>query len=512
MSEEISKSTAESKVTHDTKDDDDVVCDSDTRSPKRSKLATDCVEIKSEPLEEGDKTKEEIKITVKNSDETHDLSIELESTITELKNQVSESFKVPLEKVCLIFEGQVLKEAETIASSKIEDGRTIHLVVRSSVTAPSDTGGTPFNLTQLGAIPGLSGIGIGSPNFVHVQKQMENALQENPDLFLQIMDNPFVQSIMENPRFLQQVITSNSQMAEMIETNPDLRQVINDPEALRASLQHAKNPELIQELIQSRAEAVAELATAENKESKQFESKLVIGQASGCPKKEEDKKGEESEEEVKLGAGGGLLSAPPLQNIMRDMMDNPELVREMFNAPYMTAMLEGLASNPQVASQIMVNNPIFANSTREQVQRMLPAFLRQMQNPEMQSFISNPQAMAAMMNIHQSLDQLQQAAPNVFNMFPGQPPITSLLSPDRSGGGVQNDPTQDTFSLFMRNMVNAMNQGNNQMEGPPEERFKGQLEQMHHMGFNNKQENLQALIATFGDVNSAVQKLLSQGP
>lgn len=40
-----------------------------------------------------------------------------------------------------------------------------------------------------------------------------------------------------------------------------------------------------------------------------------------------------------------------------------------------------------------------------------------MQNPEMQNFVSNPQAMAAMMNIHQSLDQLQQAAPNVFNMW-----------------------------------------------------------------------------------------------
>lgn len=43
---------------------------------------------------------------------------------------------------------------------------------------------------------------------------------------------------------------------------------------------------------------------------------------------------------------------------------------------------------------------------------------------------------------------------------------------------------------------------------PPEERFRSQLEQLANMGFMNREANIQALIATYGDVNAAVERLL----
>lgn len=46
---------------------------------------------------------------------------------------------------------------------------------------------------------------------------------------------------------------------------------------------------------------------------------------------------------------------------------------------------------------------------------------------------------------------------------------------------------------------------------PPEERYSSQLEQLSAMGFVNREANLQALIATFGDINAAVERLLSSG-
>jgi len=44
---------------------------------------------------------------------------------------------------------------------------------------------------------------------------------------------------------------------------------------------------------------------------------------------------------------------------------------------------------------------------------------------------------------------------------------------------------------------------------PPEERYRNQLELLTGMGFTNREANLQALIATYGDVNAAVERLLS---
>lgn len=42
----------------------------------------------------------------------------------------------------------------------------------------------------------------------------------------------------------------------------------------------------------------------------------------------------------------------------------------------------------------------------------------------------------------------------------------------------------------------------------PEERFQAQLQQLNDMGFTNKQVNIQALQATNGNVEAAVERLL----
>lgn len=42
----------------------------------------------------------------------------------------------------------------------------------------------------------------------------------------------------------------------------------------------------------------------------------------------------------------------------------------------------------------------------------------------------------------------------------------------------------------------------------PEVRFQQQLEQLNSMGFVNREANLQALIATGGDINAAIERLL----
>ena len=45
---------------------------------------------------------------------------------------------------------------------------------------------------------------------------------------------------------------------------------------------------------------------------------------------------------------------------------------------------------------------------------------------------------------------------------------------------------------------------------PPEQRFAAQLEQLASMGFVNREANIQALTATMGDVNAAIDRLLNQ--
>jgi len=51
-------------------------------------------------------------------------------------------------------------------------------------------------------------------------------------------------------------------------------------------------------------------------------------------------------------------------------------------------------------------------SLQEQMRAMMPNLLQQMQNPEMMSFMSNPQALNAIMQIQQGMETLRTAAPN----------------------------------------------------------------------------------------------------
>lgn len=44
---------------------------------------------------------------------------------------------------------------------------------------------------------------------------------------------------------------------------------------------------------------------------------------------------------------------------------------------------------------------------------MMPQFVQQMQNPEVQSMLSNPQALNAILQIQQGMEQLRSAAPGL---------------------------------------------------------------------------------------------------
>lgn len=238
-----------------------------------------------------------------------------------------------------------------------------------------------------------------------------------------------------------------------------------------------------------------------------------------------------------------MFGTPGMQSVMRQLAEDPSLMQNMMSAPYMQNMLRTLASNPDMANQMLSSNPLLADNPQlqEQMRRMMPQFLQQLQNPEVQGLITNPQALQAMMQIQQGMEQLHRVAPGMFpagmgpglgSAAPGAATTTgstgataTTTSPASGGtttttttsntaggttaaGGNPPPPGLDPLSQLMARMITSMatqQAGSNQ---PPEERYRSQLEQLVSMGFVNREANLQALIATFGDVNAAVERLL----
>merc|ERR1719222_1185437 len=206
-------------------------------------------------------------------------------------------------------------------------------------------------------------------------------------------------------------------------------------------------------------------------------------------------------------------------------------------------MFSTLSSNPDQASAMLANNPLFAGNPalQQQMASMMPQMLQQMQNPSVQQLMANPEALQAIMQIQQGMERLRVAAPDVFNSMglPSMPPVAGLAgaaglaastgttgptSPSGAASTTEGEAATTTtttptpaagnqqqqyevFSQLMSQMVGQMRTGDTAQ--PPEQRFTSQLDQLASMGFVDRQANIQALTATFGDLNAAVERLLN---
>ncbi|XP_010130953.1 PREDICTED: ubiquilin-4-like, partial [Buceros rhinoceros silvestris] len=224
--------------------------------------------------------------------------------------------------------------------------------------------------------------------------------------------------------------------------------------------------------------------------------------------------------------GAGMFNSPEMQGLLQQISENPQLMQNMISAPYMRSMMQTLAQNPDFAAQIMVNVPLFAGNPQlqEQLRLQLPVFLQQMQNPDSLSILTNPRAMQALLQIQQGLQTLQTEAPGLvpslgsFGM-PRMPPsstggstipenpVPSASTPASASPAGGGNPQQQ----LMQQMIQLLAGGSSQAQSP-EVRFQQQLEQLNAMGFINREANLQALIATGGDINAAIERLLGSQP
>ncbi|KAI5934866.1 Ubiquilin-1, partial [Manis javanica] len=223
------------------------------------------------------------------------------------------------------------------------------------------------------------------------------------------------------------------------------------------------------------------------------------------------------------GVGASMVNTPGMQNLLQQITKNPQLMQNMLSVPYMRSMMQSLSQNPDLAAEMMLNYPLFAGNPQlqEQMRQQLPTFLQPMQNPDTLSAMSNPRAMQALLQIQQGLQTLATEAPG---LIPGFTPGLGTLGNTGGSSGTNgsssapsenSSPTAGTtepgHQQFIQQMLQALAGVNPQLQNP-EVRFQQQLEQLSAMGFLNREANLQALIATGGDISAAIERLLGSQP
>lgn len=175
---------------------------------------------------------------IQRNEETISLSVDLvENTVSDLKNLLYELTDIKPEEQRLVYSGKILNDEDLLSFYNIRDGNSIYLVRAAK------------NKTQ-----------SISPQAISQQKNKKPAAGGmDSELVTQLLDNPFVQSVMSNPEFIRSIYMSNPQFKKVIEKNPEMAQIFNDPEYLKQCMEIARNPEMMNEMLRNQDRAMNNL-------------------------------------------------------------------------------------------------------------------------------------------------------------------------------------------------------------------------------------------------------------
>merc|ERR1712241_1557239 len=453
----------------------------DNYNPKKHRMSTeeDKNVTETKPAEdtgngeEAEKSTKMITLHVKTPKDKKTVTTEENAVIKDVKAKISVEFEnTPVEQLCLIFSGKIMKDHDTLSTHNITDGMTVHLVIRKGNTDASNQqpqqqqqqaprgnpGQTPFGLGGIGGLPGMSNLGLGSANFMEMQQRMQEGIMSNPDFMRQIMDSPLTQSLMSNPEIVRSLIQGNPQMRQLIERNPEIGHMLNNPDILRQTMEIARNPAMLQELMRNQDRAMSNLeslpggqnalhrmyrdiqepmlnAAQEQMGSNPFQALGGNNAGSSSGTTGQPSTGENAAplpnpwggnaatttstasttSSSSTTSGSSLFTSPEMQSLLSQMTQNPQLMQNMMNAPYTQQMFQSMSQNPELAANIISSNPLFAGNQQlqEQMVNMMPTMLQQMQHPAIQGMMTNPQSLQAIMQIQQGMQRLQSAAPDL---------------------------------------------------------------------------------------------------
>jgi len=218
---------------------------------------------------------------------------------------------------------------------------------------------------------------------------------------------------------------------------------------------------------------------------------------------------------------GGLPDLMNMGNMMGGNMNgvgqpNLEQTIQMLENPMIQQMMNQMMSNPAMMQTMMDSNPM----------------LRQMreQNPQIAAMMSNPEMIRSMMNPDnlRAMAQMQSAFGSMG--MPGMPAMNTNQQFNPWAGGGSNGPTDtgvggsagpglDFSSLLSQMRAASVSPSSANRPSttstavvPPEQRYRMQLQSLNDMGFDDNRVNIAALQQTHGNVNRAVDVLLTNPP
>ncbi|KAK9695400.1 UBA/TS-N domain [Popillia japonica] len=298
----------------------------------------------------------------------------------------------------------------------------------------------------------------------------------------------------DSPDILRLMLNNNPALQEVMQRNPELGHAINNPSVLREAMEIMRNPNIANEFARSADRAMNNieslpggfnalqqmyhdieepLMSATNETSNPFLNLFTTQTSNRQGSENRDplpNPWSSSESTLNDLDHDAYLSHPLIQNMLEQLQNRmPEL--GIVPSPQMLQELQALLSNTNQSDE-------YENLRQQMTQNTNEPTANANISPEIINAIILPALLLSSI--------VRNQAPNVSN---------------------NNEVNSSSMSQLL-SPLNSHNLTNNTLNF--EERYRIQLQQLSEMGFINREANLQALITSFGDLNRAIEMLLSR--
>ncbi|XP_066474892.1 ubiquilin-1-like [Tiliqua scincoides] len=448
-----------------------------------------------------------VRIVVKTPWQKEEFLVRKDMFVRELKEHISRHFSSSPDHVVLVYAGRILKDHKSLGQHGIhlDNDATVYVVLRgqpsrqgsSTPVSSSVNPGAPRSSTF--ASEGLqeltTSLGLNTANFAEFQSQ----LMSNPEMMLQLLENPFVQRKLSSPDLMKELVTDNPQVRQVMQKAPEISHVFSSPEGMRLVVELARNPAAVREIIKSPPQALSyprsvsggdnngalqdlfvegleavpkvlprRLGTSPSLGSPTFDPGQKAAPARAQqpsphawpPKHPATQSPAASSHEHSKGESGSLrgeagqLASTAVKNLLHQIIKH--LLQNIVSAPGRSATGQGQGHAPDLVAKLLRRNPAAPGHSREQAPLQVPALLQEIQSTDVLLASWSPKEIQGLLEIQQRLQALATDEPAGRHGRSGRPArrarsITSLCDalPPTLRVGHQEFPAQQILQLLV---------------------------------------------------------------
>ncbi|KAM7329053.1 hypothetical protein ACRRTK_010666 [Alexandromys fortis] len=467
-----------------------------------------------------------IRVFVKTPQDCQEFLLAENSNVHRFKKQISKFLHCDSDRLVLIFSGKILRDQDILSQRGILDDSTVHVVVRTRLKGSACTGtlagptghfthrSEPSASDSAGVLARLSRLARTSPdladffrltnekqaNSLHVPESSKTVQKRDPALkFPETFPKPARQ---------QEVLQEHKQRLEAPKAVPggdnamrpgcsEIQQIMLSTLALLVA-----SKGLISGSELCRGEA------ASTHSSSDPTATIPATSTSARPLAQEVSTGGVTQvkgivsSQVSSGCRPGTLdlqlySDLPFQESQQPVEKAPLTNQSRLSTSVLCRALNVLQQNPALLHQLATGSPLLQHMP------LLP-------------ILTNPRALQALLQIEQGLQILSREVPELGPFLRDSTKPRGVRGAPETRGRRQahrEDTTQPSlaFLQLFHSLANACSQPNHTVLSSAlltEGRYQQELEQLKALGFANRDANLQALIATDGDIHAAIERLL----